>query len=177
MCLTGTYKIAAIADVIGSTLRHVLKIPFWEFRKGLKYYESAMPVKIEALHVLNSNSFVKKIYGQLKRCQTSFNFGKFLSLSFFFAEMAKFFMSKELAERIHFYSGDVNWDEFYANQIPKSHLPGDAEYGGDLEKVAILHEKSLEKLAKFEDYFKAEENLIYDNVKDVVKDKFCVDVD
>lgn len=85
--------------------------------------------------------------------------------------MVKFFMSKDLAERIHFHSADLNWDEFYANQIPKSHMPGDAEYGGDLENVAILHEKSYEKFATFEDYFKAEENLIYNNVDVVVLDK------
>lgn len=79
MCLTGTYKIVAVVDVSGSTLRHVLKIPFWEFRKGLKYYENAMPIKIEALHVLNTKNFIVKMFGELSANVIFAKFPKFLS--------------------------------------------------------------------------------------------------
>jgi hypothetical protein len=64
MCLTGIYKIAAVVDVSGATIRHVLKIPLWEFRKGLKFVENAMPIRIEALHVLNTKSFIVKLFGE-----------------------------------------------------------------------------------------------------------------
>jgi hypothetical protein len=75
-------------------------------------------------------------------------------------EMAKFFISKELAELVYFHSADLDWDNFNLNHIPKTHMPKD--YFGDLESVEILHEKSYEKMLTLEDYFKAEEKLIYD---------------
>lgn len=74
-------------------------------------------------------------------------------------------MSKEMTRRVHFHTADLDMEKFYRDHIPKSHLPSD--YGGDLETVAVLHEKSYERMLTVQDYFTAEEKIVYnDEVSD-----------
>jgi hypothetical protein len=49
----------------------------------------------------------------------------------------------------------MNWEEFYKNHVPKSHLPSD--YGGDLPSIQELHESNHKFLQQFKSYFDAEE--------------------
>jgi hypothetical protein len=73
--------------------------------------------------------------------------------------MVKPFTRSKLLERVHFHTSNINWDDFYRDHIPKSHLP--ADYGGELETIKVLHEKSCEKLMKMGKYFKYEEYSIF----------------
>lgn len=63
MCLEGTFNVIAIVDVTGSSLRHAMKASFNSIRKGLKFVEGAVPVKIDGVHVLNTKSFILRIIG------------------------------------------------------------------------------------------------------------------
>jgi hypothetical protein len=62
-------------------------------------------------------------------------------------------------ERTHFYSSDINWEKFYEDCIPKSHLP--SNYGGDLESVEVLHEKTCQKIIELAEYFECDEKLTF----------------
>lgn len=73
--------------------------------------------------------------------------------------MVKPFSSSKILERVHFHSSNIDWENFYREHVPKSHMPSD--YGGDLESVEILHEKSREKLMEFQRYFELEEAVAF----------------
>lgn len=49
----------------------------------------------------------------------------------------------------------MDYEKFYEECIPKSHLPSD--FGGDLESVEELHEKHRKGLLELRDYFLMEE--------------------
>lgn len=58
----------------------------------------------------------------------------------------------------------MDYEKFYEEHIPKSSLPSD--FGGDLESVAVLHEKHSKELMRLRNYFIAEEQqaaLKFDN--------------
>lgn len=81
-----------------------------------------------------------------------------------YAAMIKPFLKKELYERIHLHSSNVDYKEFFEKFVPKSHMPSD--YGGDLESVAELHQQNRKLLEDMRDYFLLEEgqmNLKYDS--------------
>lgn len=65
MCLEGTFNVIAIVDVTGTSFRHAMKAPFSSIRKGLRFVEGGVPVKIEGVHVLNTKSFILKIIGDV----------------------------------------------------------------------------------------------------------------
>lgn len=60
-----------------------------------------------------------------------------------------------LLSKIHFHSSSMDYEKFYKECIPKSHLPSD--YGGDLESVEVLNKKHREGIMKLRDYFMIEE--------------------
>lgn len=49
----------------------------------------------------------------------------------------------------------MDYEKFYKECIPKSHLPSD--FGGDLESVEVLHKQHREMLMELRDYFISEE--------------------
>lgn len=63
MCLEGTFDVIAIVDVTGASLRHAMKASFQTIRKGLRFVENAIPVKIKGVHVLNTKAFILRIIG------------------------------------------------------------------------------------------------------------------
>lgn len=73
--------------------------------------------------------------------------------------MVRPFVRSKILERVQFYSSDIDWNEFYENHIPKSHMPSD--YGGDLESVEDLSKKTRNKLMEADGYFKYEENFVF----------------
>lgn len=61
----------------------------------------------------------------------------------------------ELLEKIHFHSSNMDYEKFYRECIPKSHLPSD--YGGDLESVEVLNKRHREGLVELREFFLMEE--------------------
>lgn len=64
-------------------------------------------------------------------------------------------MNSQLLHRLHLHHSDMDYEKFYENFVPKSHLPSD--YGGDLESLEELHKKSCKKITGLKDYFLFEE--------------------
>lgn len=69
--------------------------------------------------------------------------------------MIKPFTSTGFLSKIHWHSSEMDYEKFYEEHIPKSCLPSD--YGGDLESVEILREKSKKTLLSMNEYFFLEE--------------------
>lgn len=72
----------------------------------------------------------------------------------------------------------MDYEKFYQEHIPKSHLPSD--FGGDLESVSVLNKKHRESLMELRDYFLAEEeqlNLSYDQYVDDTTKKIFLNED
>jgi hypothetical protein len=63
----------------------------------------------------------------------------------------------------------MDWDKFYAEYIPKTCLPSD--FGGDLESIAELHEKSCKDFQRSRDFFVAEEQQVALKFDDSALDK------
>lgn len=61
----------------------------------------------------------------------------------------------ELLSKVHFHTSSIDYEKFYKEHIPKSHLPSD--FGGDLPSVAELHKKHREELMTLRDYFLMED--------------------
>jgi hypothetical protein len=101
-------------------------------RKGIKFLEEGIPFEIKAVHVFNTVYFFDLIIGIVKPL-----------------------LNSELLQKLHLHRSDMDFEAFYRDHIPKSHLPSD--YGGDLESVEKLHEKHCKKLKNLKDYFYYEE--------------------
>jgi len=67
----------------------------------------------------------------------------------------------------------MNFEKFYQECVPKSHLPSD--YGGDLESVEDLHKKQRENLMKMRNYFLFEEQQMNYQL-DPYADEYCEDI-
>lgn len=95
------------------------------------------------------------------------------NLTFFFLvplALIKPLSTTGVLSKVHLHTSSINWDEFYANHVPKSHMP--RNYGGDLESIRELHEKNRVKLIKFKEYFNYEEkqaNRQFDEYADEMK--------
>lgn len=66
----------------------------------------------------------------------------------------------------------MDWEKFYSECIPKSHLPSD--FGGDLASVEELHKLHRIKLMGLRDYFVMEEQQM-NRTFDQYTDEFCDD--
>lgn len=65
------------------------------------------------------------------------------------------FVKSELFNKVQFHSKNLDYERFYKECVPKSHLPSDL--GGDLESVEILHNRHREILMKLREFFLMEE--------------------
>lgn len=131
---------------------HLFRPGMNSMMKGMRFLEDGCPLHIKAIHVFNSASYLNLIIGEQLNNHQKHHIEKFNEL---FLAMVKPFTRLKLLEKVHFHTSNINWDDFYRDHIPKSHLPSD--YGGELDTVEILHKKSCEKLMKLEGYFKYEE--------------------
>lgn len=61
----------------------------------------------------------------------------------------------ELLNKVKFHSSSIDYEKFYKECIPKSHLPSD--FGGDLEPISELHKKQRKTFMELRDYFIFEE--------------------
>lgn len=82
------------------------------------------------------------------------------------------FVRSELLNRVHFHSSNMDYEKFYEECIPKTHLPSD--FGGDLESVEVLHRNHRKSLMELRDYFLMEEHQ-KNAAFDAYVDEFCDD--
>lgn len=73
--------------------------------------------------------------------------------------MVRPFIKSDILDRCVFHSGDMDWEKFYCNHVPKSSLP--RTYGGDLESVDVLHEKQCKKLEQMQEFFDLEDKMMH----------------
>ena len=131
-------------DLKGLSYRYLFKPSISSMRKGIKFMEEGIPIEIKQVHVFNTVRFFNLILGIVRPL-----------------------LNSELLQKLHLHSSDMDYEEFYKKFVPKTHLPSD--YGGTLESVEKLHEKSREKLENLKDYFIYEEqqsNLEFDEFVD-----------
>ena len=69
--------------------------------------------------------------------------------------LIKPFIKPKIFQRIHLHHSDIDFENFYENEIPRSHLP--KEYGGTLGTLDELQEETTKKLMNLRDYFILEE--------------------
>ncbi|XP_066908008.1 alpha-tocopherol transfer protein-like [Halyomorpha halys] len=116
-------------DMKGVKLSHLTRLSFTFLKKFFTYIQEGNPIRLKAIHVVNTLPIVDKIMFMIKP-----------------------FMRKELLELIHYHSSDLS--EIQA-ALPKSCLPKD--YGGDLPSITELHEKYTDWMEKMKPLFDEEE--------------------
>lgn len=133
-----------IDDLEGATIWHLFRPSFGSIFKGLKFLQEGSPLNVKAIHVMNTVWFLDKIIAIVKPLLRS-----------------------EMFDKIHFHPTNMDYEKFYKEFIPKSHLPSD--YGGDLESIQVLHENQRSAFLEMRDYFLMEEgqmNFEYDECAD-----------
>ncbi|XP_075232032.1 alpha-tocopherol transfer protein-like [Lycorma delicatula] len=111
-------------DMKGVGLGHLMKIKISSLKKLLVYVQEGLPIRLKAIHVMNSTYLVSKIMMILKP-----------------------FMKPELIELIHFHT---DMEPVY-EILTKKCLPKD--YGGDLPPVSDIHEHYCCWMKSLQDYF------------------------
>ncbi|XP_001602751.1 alpha-tocopherol transfer protein-like [Nasonia vitripennis] len=117
-----------ICDIQGVTMSHVLRIPPIGVKKFLYYLQEAAPIRLKALHYLNTSSVMDFILGLMKP-----------------------FMKKELMDMLHLHPSV----ESMKKHMPTEILPNEA--GGKAGATSELYEKVLKNLEDHRQYFLAEE--------------------
>lgn len=74
---------------------------------------------------------------------------------FIYSAIVKPLVRMELFNKVQFHSSKMDYEKFYRDCIPKSHLPSDL--GGDLDSIEKLHQRQCKIFAKMRDYFIYEE--------------------
>lgn len=121
-----------VFDLKGVTFGHMFRPSIGSMRKGMRFLQEGNPFDITAVHVLNTVPFINMIINIVKP-----------------------FTMSELLNKIQFHPSNMDYEKFYKECIPKSHLPSD--FGGDLESIEELHKRNRADLMKLRDYFLLEE--------------------
>jgi len=91
--------------------------------------------------------------------------------------MIKPFIKPKIFQRIQLHHADIDFENFYENEIPRSHLP--KEYGGTLGTLDELQAETTKKLMDLRDYFILEEKQreleFEDHIRKHPKDVKCHD--
>ncbi|KAG5679563.1 hypothetical protein PVAND_009123 [Polypedilum vanderplanki] len=119
-------------DLKGLSYRFLFKPSISSMRKGIKFLEEGIPFEIKQVHVFNTVRFFNLIVAIVKPL-----------------------LNSELLQKLHLHNENINYEEFYKNFVPKTHLP--REYGGLLKSVEELHQQNCQNLTNLKDYFIYEE--------------------
>uniref|UniRef100_A0A0A9YG14 Alpha-tocopherol transfer protein-like protein n=1 Tax=Lygus hesperus TaxID=30085 RepID=A0A0A9YG14_LYGHE len=114
----------------GVRLTHLTRLSVGLLRKFFVYIQEGMPVRLQAIHVVNTMPIIDKIMFMIKP-----------------------FMKKELLSMLHFHYGDYSEVQ---KCIPKECLPKDLD--GDLKSIDELHADFCEWMERMTPQFLEEEN-------------------
>lgn len=136
-----------IVDASGHNIQHLLKLNLNIVRKFILFLENALPLRFQAMHIINAFPLVDKALG-----------------------MVKPFVPPKLFNLIKVHTKMDTLYEF----IPKDMLP--KEYGGEGKSVLEIREATLETLLANMEYFKYEESLVVDESKRMTKSQFLSEI-
>ncbi|XP_022187145.1 alpha-tocopherol transfer protein-like isoform X4 [Nilaparvata lugens] len=129
-------------DMKGVRLGHLTRLSISSLRKFFLYLQEGMPVRLKAIHVLNTHSLIDKIL-----------------------MLVRPFMKKELMKMIHFHTDLQPVYEALSTKCLQK------EYGGELESIDELHEKFESWMKSLRPYFKDEEKFRNDEKKRITDKK------
>ncbi|KAF5286497.1 hypothetical protein FQR65_LT12580 [Abscondita terminalis] len=115
------------------SLMHITVVKIGILRTALAYLQHGLPVKIKAIHCINTMSFI----GTLMK-------------------MVRPFIDTSFMQKLHFHSGNMDLEAFHSKHLEKRCLPEDL--GGDLPPTRVLHERHVQTMSDLEQYFIDEEN-------------------
>lgn len=128
-------ELVVVVDMKGVNFMHLTCIKMGVIKTFLDFVQEALPLKIKAVHVLNTN----------------YLFDKILSI-------IKIFIRSELMKIIIPHPSNMEMDTFFKDHVPSSCMP--EEYGGDLASCDVLNQKTVEQLKDLKEFFDAEEKLV-----------------
>jgi len=128
-------------DMKGVRLSHLTRLSVTYLKKFFTYIQEGMPMRLKAIHVVNTMPIIDKIMFMIKP-----------------------FMKKELLSLIHFHYGD---NETVYKDLPKSCLPKDL--GGDLEDTFKMHDRYIQWMGSLLEIFEDEERYRADEKKRLSK--------
>lgn len=117
-------------DMKGVRLTHLTRLSLSALKKFFLYVQEGLPVRLKAIHVLNTRPIIDKIM-----------------------ILVRPFMKKELLNMIHFHAAD-DLEEVYQS-LPPYCLPSD--FGGDLPSCEELHTQYIEWMRKLKNFFEEDE--------------------
>jgi len=121
-----------IYDLQGSSFSHVFRPTIHSIKKGIDYLQSANPIHIKSIHILNSFWIMELIFAIIKP-----------------------FVRKEFYDIIHLHPPGANLDKIYETDVPRSHMPRDL--GGDLPPKIEFHDKTRKLIENFTEYFEIDD--------------------
>ncbi|CAH0713490.1 unnamed protein product, partial [Brenthis ino] len=133
-------------DMRGVKLGHLTRVSLSSLRKFFQYVQEAMPVRMRAIHVFNTEPILDKLLMLIRP-----------------------FMDKKFFDMIKFHHKNVNLEMFHETIVPRCALPPD--YGGTLPDTQTLHKKNIQTLKSLETYFKAEEEQRINALPDKKREK------
>lgn len=119
-------------DMKGVGMLHLTKIKMGLLRTFSYYLQQGLPIKLQAVHVLNTAYFIDKVMAIVKPL-----------------------LKKDLIEKIHFHPPNMDLQKFAETVIPMDCLPED--FGGTAPKLDDLHARNTIKLRSMQTYFDNEE--------------------
>lgn len=131
-------------DLQGTSIWHLFRPSISSIRKGLKFLQDGSPMDVKEIHILNTVPFLNSIIAMIKP-----------------------YLRSETLNRMHFHSSNMDYEKFYEEFVPKSHLPSD--YGGFLPSIEELHKEQIKEFMEMRDSFLMEEqqqNHEYDQYAD-----------
>ncbi|XP_046660580.1 alpha-tocopherol transfer protein-like isoform X1 [Homalodisca vitripennis] len=129
-------------DMKGVRLGHLTRLSISSLKKFFLYIQEGMPVRLKAIHILNTQPVIDKIMMLIKP-----------------------FMKKELTQLIHFHR--ENDMEAVYKVLPRSCLPKD--FGGDQSSCEDLHVDYCQWMQKLQSHFKIEEEYRVDERKRITR--------
>ncbi|CAG9791242.1 unnamed protein product [Diatraea saccharalis] len=133
-------------DMRGVKLGHITRCGLTGFRKFFTYIQEAMPVRMRAIHVLNTEPILDKLLLVIRP-----------------------FMEKKFYDMLHFHHKDEDMEKFFSTVVSRSTVPSDN--GGTLPDTQTLNKRCIQNLHAMEDYFKAEEEQRIAALPDKKRDK------
>ncbi|CAG5047144.1 unnamed protein product [Parnassius apollo] len=133
-------------DMRGVKIGHITRVGLSSLRKFFQYVQEAMPVRMKAIHIFNTEPVLDKLLLLIKP-----------------------FMEKKFFDMIKFHHKNEDLEKFYETVVPRSALPPD--HGGTLPDVQTLHKKCMQQLQALEPYFRAEEEQRISALPDKKRDK------
>ncbi|XP_060532820.1 alpha-tocopherol transfer protein-like [Cylas formicarius] len=126
-----------VFDMQGVVFGHLTRLSIVVMKKLLYYLQEAMPIRLRGLHYINAVPFIDKVLAMMKP-----------------------FMKKELTEALHVHAESI--ESFY-KFVPQNCLP--EEYGGECERLDILHENIKCAINDNVSFFEYEESQTVDEKK------------